>query len=98
MEGTPNTLSSLKSKVSPYLKSAFEICGIYLFWIALHYICSHLYVLFCAPLTVTGFLMSPFIVPAPHCQALRWAIVNGSASITAMWVTLGTWIAKKIVL
>jgi hypothetical protein len=98
MEGTPNALSSFKSKIVPHLKTLYEICGIYLFWILIHYICSHLYVTVCTPLTIVGFFMTPFVVSAPHCQAIRWGILTGSASITAMWVTLGTWIAKKFVL
>ena len=98
MDGNFNSISSLKSKIVAYLKTLYEICGIYLFWILIHYICSHLYVMFCAPLTVVGFFMTPFVVTAPHCQAIRWGILNGSTSITAMWVTLGTWIAKRFIL
>jgi len=48
------------------------------------------------PATVIGFVMSPFIAPTPHCQALRWAIYNGGNSIIAMWVLLGGWIIKFI--
>ena len=90
--------SNVKEKVILYGKPIVEMCGIYVVWIVLHYVCSHLYVAWCTPLTVVGFLLSPFVVPAPHCQAFRWVIVNGSNSITAMWFAVGTWIAKKIVL
>jgi hypothetical protein len=89
---------NIKEKGTFYGGMFVELCGIYLVWIVLHYISSHLYVTWCTPLTIGGFLLSPFVVPAPHCQAFRWVIVNGSNSITTMWVTLGTWIAKKIVL
>lgn len=73
-----------------------SIC-IYLLWIVLHYISPHLYVHFCVPLTLQGFIMSPFIAPSPHCQALRWAIYNGGNTIIAMWVVLGTWIMQKLI-
>lgn len=73
-----------------------SIC-IYLLWIVLHYISPHLYVHFCVPLTLQGFIMSPFIAPSPHCQALRWAIYNGGNTIIAMWVVFGTWIMQKLI-
>ena len=90
--------SNVKDKIVLYGTPMVELCGIYVVWIVLHYVCSHLYVSWCTPLTVVGFLLSPFVVPAPHCQAFRWVIVNGSNSITTMWFAVGTWIAKKIIL
>jgi hypothetical protein len=92
-----SSLSNVKDNVIKYIKPFIEIFGIYILWILLHYICSHLYVAWCTPLTINGFLMSPFIVPSPHCQAFRWIIMNGSSSITMMWFSLGTWISKKLV-
>jgi hypothetical protein len=71
--------------------------GIYVIWILLHYITPHLYVHFCVPLTFRGFIMSPFIAPSPHCQALRWAIYNGGNTIIAMWIVFGTWIMQKLI-
>ena len=71
--------------------------GIYVIWILLHYITPHLYVHFCVPLNMRGFIMSPFIAPSPHCQALRWAIYNGGNTIIAMWVVFGTWIMQKLI-
>jgi hypothetical protein len=92
------SIENIKENVVRYGRMFVELCGIYFVWIVLHYVSSHLYVTWCTPLTAVGFVLSPFVVPAPHCQAFRWVIVNGSNSITAMWFTLGTWIAKKIVL
>ena len=97
-EETMFSYTNVKDKVVQYGTPIVELCGIYVVWIILHYICAHLYVSWCAPLTFGGFLLSPFVVPAPHCQAFRWVIANGSNSITTMWCTLGTWVAKKIVL
>lgn len=88
----------IKMNLIKYGKPLIELGGLYFVWILLHYICSHLYVSWCTPLTIIGFILSPFVVPAPHCQALRWVIVTGSNSITAMWFALGAWFAKKLVL
>ena len=77
--------------------AAKEICGIYLLWILLHYLASHLYARFCVPSTFWGFLMSPFLVPAPHCQALRWTIYNGGVVINSMWTVIGVWVCGKLI-
>ena len=68
---------------------------IYLIWIVCHYIASHLYVCMCVPFTIMGFILSPFVSPAPHCQALRWTIYNAGATIVNMWILLGAWIISK---
>ena len=66
-------------------------------WIILHYTSSHLYIYLCTPLTISGFIMSPFIAPAPHCQALRWLIYQGGNSISSMWIFLGSWFIKQLI-
>jgi hypothetical protein len=76
------------------IKSFFAVFGLYIGWVVIHYAASHFYIHWCVPATVLGFIMSPFVVPAPHCQALRWAIYNGGNSIVAMWVLLGIWFMK----
>jgi len=75
-----------------------NISGIYLLWVLLHYVASHLYINFCVPTTIYGFIMSPFMIPAPHCQGLRWIVYNGSNIITNMWVVLGTWLCSVLVM
>jgi hypothetical protein len=69
---------------------------IYIVWIFAHYISSHMYIWFCVPATIIGFLTSPFLVPAPHCQAIRWTISTGGEKIFAMWVLIGTWLFNHI--
>jgi hypothetical protein len=83
--------------IKSVMKSAKEICGIYILWILLHYIASQLYIHFCVSLTIWGFIMSPFLIPTPHCQALRWMIHNGAAVINSMWSVLGVWICGKLI-
>jgi hypothetical protein len=83
--------------VSPYINHAYEIGGIYLFWIFTHYLSSRLYVHYCTPGDLQGFIMSPFLASAPHCRATRWAIQNGADTIDQMWVVIATWFCAKLV-
>jgi hypothetical protein len=73
-----------------------NIAGIYIVWIGLHFIASHLYIKFCVPFDVYGFLISPFLTATPHCQGLRWIISNGANIINNMWVIIGTWICSNV--
>ena len=78
------------------LKKICNFCitnfGIYIVWVGIHYIAAHLYVYWCVPATLAGIFMSPFIVPASHCYALRWAVYHGGNSINSMWTTIGVWL------
>ena len=76
------------------VKFIFKISGVYLLWIFLHYFSAHLYVKFCTPKTIWGYLISPFLASSPHCNGLRWIINNGSNIINNMWLLLGTWLGS----
>ena len=76
----------------------FRVSGVYLLWILLHYVASHLYVKFCVPKTIIGFIMSPFMTATPHCQGLRWIVFNAANMINNMWIILGTWICSTILI
>jgi len=69
----------------------------YLVWITLHYACSHLYVQYCVPSGIMGFLYSPFMAPMPHCVAMRWVVYNGGKIVEVMWFMLGKWALEKLV-
>uniref|UniRef100_A0A6C0JMS0 Uncharacterized protein n=1 Tax=viral metagenome TaxID=1070528 RepID=A0A6C0JMS0_9ZZZZ len=100
-EETKSSMSSFiefREQASRYFKTFIELFGIYMFWIVLHYICSNLYASWCTKYTIIGFIISPFVASAPHCTAFRWVITNGGNVITTMWITFGTWCAKKILL
>ena len=73
-----------------------KVSGIYLLWICLHYFSAHLYIKFCVPDTIIGFLMSPFMIATPHCQGLRWIVYNAAGIINNMWILIGTWIYSLI--
>lgn len=87
-----STLNFLLKTVLVLLKAS----GIYLLWICLHYFSAHLYVKFCVPDTIIGFLMSPFMIATPHCQGLRWIVYNAAGIINNMWIFIGAWIYSII--
>jgi hypothetical protein len=73
-----------------------KVFGIYLLWICLHYFSAHLYIKFCVPDTILGFLMSPFMIATPHCQGLRWIVYNAAGIINNMWMLIGAWVYSMI--
>ena len=75
----------------------WKITSFYLIWITIHYVAAHLYPRLCAPLSLTGFLISPFVVETPWCASLRWLINEGSGVIKTMWIVLGTWLCSKFI-
>ena len=46
----------------------------YFSWTILHYTTSQLYIYYCTPSTLYGFIMSPFLSLTPQCIAIRWII------------------------
>jgi hypothetical protein len=78
------------------LSVLLKVSGIYLLWICLHYFSAHLYIKFCVPDTIFGFLMSPFMIATPHCQGLRWIVYNAAGIINNMWILIGAWIYSLI--
>lgn len=73
-----------------------KISGIYLLWIALHFFASQFYIELCVPKTIYGFIISPFLMATPHCQALRWIVYNAASTINNMWIIMGTWFCSQI--
>ena len=84
------------NRLGPTLSWTYSACGYYIMWILLHYAAIHLYPEFCAPYTILGFILSPFMVSAPHCIAMRWIISEGSNIIVAMWIAIGGVIINKL--
>lgn len=82
--------------VKPVAVYAYNASGLYLFWICLHYIGANMYTYYCVPSFFQGFIMSPFLVSAPHCKAIRWVVHNGGNTIDNMWIMLATWICSKL--
>jgi hypothetical protein len=93
---TYNTMANLYSYVIGIAKFISQVAGVYLAWITLHYGAAHLYTKFCAHDTLVGFILSPFMVVAPHCRALRWVVHTASGVIENMWLVFGTWVCANI--
>jgi hypothetical protein len=74
----------------------YSMFGYYLIWVTLHYLAVHLYPMYCAPLTITGFILSPFMVSTTHCIAMRWLITEGSNVIVTMWLAIGAYAIQKM--
>ena len=77
-------------------KTIIRTCVIYAFWFILYYTSTHLYTHLCTNLSIYGFLTSPFMTQAPHCRALRWAMLNGVDVIDTMWIFIGSFIISLI--
>jgi hypothetical protein len=77
-------------------KLVYDIAGISIIWIIIHYTAANLYSIYCAELTVVGFVKSVFIAQEPHCVAMRWIIYNGGNMIHSMWISIALWITTKV--
>jgi hypothetical protein len=82
--------------IVPVLKWLYFISKVYIIWITIHYISCQLYVHYCVPTGITGYLLSPFLVSSPQCKALRWAFYNGGNIIDNMWNYLGVWASTQL--
>jgi len=68
----------------------------YFSWIAIHYICSQLYVYYCVPYNWYGIFASPFLSLAPHCNAFRWIIYEAGNILHGMWMAIGSWTVANL--
>jgi len=68
--GVWNLLKNVPSIMWWLFTVIYSLFGYYLMWITLHYLAVHSYPMYCAPLTISGFILSPFMVAAPHCIAM----------------------------
>ncbi len=91
-----NMILNIISFIVLLISILYSMFGYYIMWISLHYVAVHLYPTYCAPLTVMGFILSPFMVSAPHCVAMRWLVVEGSNVIVTMWVAIGAYAIQRI--
>ena len=89
--GVWNILKILPSIMWWLFTVIYSLFGYYLMWITLHYLAIHSYPMYCAPLTISGFILSPFMVAAPHCVAMRWLATEGANVIVTMWVAIGAY-------
>jgi hypothetical protein len=74
----------------------YEVAGIFILWICLHYIAANLYPYYCADNSISGFIKSIFLAQAPHCIAMRWVIYHGGIAINSMWISIALWFSSKL--
>lgn len=78
-----------------YTKTMSTIPGIvfvYFGVVAVHYIASNVYPTLCSPWSIFGFIMTPFMVVTPHCEALRWSIHYTGDQIRNGWLWVGAYL------
>jgi hypothetical protein len=78
------------------LKLIYDIAGLCIIWIIIHYAAANLYSTYCAEFTVIGFVKSMFVAQEPHCVAMRWVIYNGGNMINSMWLSIAVWLTTKL--
>jgi len=78
------------------MKFVKSVGTIYVAWMLMYYAAIQVHPMVCAPYTLKGFLMSPFMVATPPCIALRWIIDSGATAITSMWAMIGAWCIQRI--
>jgi hypothetical protein len=97
---SPNMVTIVGSHIHQFIKKYWTIVAaimIYLMYIIIHFVAPHFYIYFCVPTTWKGFLLSPFMVPTPHCKAIRWTSQFTATNIEVMWVSIGSIILAKVV-
>ena len=88
---------SSRDVISDFIKTGLPVVGVFLRWTVLDYVTPRLYIYFCEPFTISGFLMSPHASAMPHCKALRCLINISADNINAMIVLFGTWVVTIII-
>lgn len=83
-------------EIRDIMKYVYDVAGIFILWIVVHYTAANLYPIFCAEKSLIGFIKSIFVSQAPHCAAMRWLIYNGGNVINSMWVSIALWFSTKI--
>jgi len=86
----------VRNSIVKWMKHLYVVGILYFTWITVHFVSSNLYVYYCTPLTLTGYVQSPFMVLTPHCIALRWLSYKGSEQIASMWSIIGAYLLSVV--
>ena len=93
LKGIPKVLYDKLKLISSLF---YDIAGVFILWITIHFVAANLYSRFCAEQSLLGFIKSIFIAQAPHCIAMRWIIYNGGNVINSMWISIAVWFTSKV--
>ena len=91
-----NAFKKLTNFTYNSLKLLLSVGKVYMFWIVIHYLASHMYPYFCTELSIYGFITSAIYVMTPHCRALAWLKTTSATAIENMWLVLGAWFCAKL--
>jgi hypothetical protein len=80
----------------PLMYVLYKTVSFYFLVVVVHYAGANLYNYFCTPQSMVGFVMSPLMVPSPHCEGLRWIVYHGAVRINAMWLMLGSHVVDYV--
>jgi hypothetical protein len=94
----PTMLITIGNAISKVIHITISVYGIYFVWTMLHFFAAHLYIKFCVPFSFIGLVVSPFMTATPHCQGLRWVIINGANMINNMWLIVGSWVCSVLLI
>ena len=72
------------------------VVSVYFGIVLTHYVCSNIYPLWCCKLTFFGFIMTPFMIVTPHCEALRWIIHYTGEQIRNVWLWIGGYLVYYV--
>jgi hypothetical protein len=86
MNACTTFIKNILSQIIPLITRSSIL---YISFILLHYISANLYPRMCAPISIIGFITSPFIIITPYCETLRWIIGYTGTHIRNMWFWLG---------
>ena len=73
-----------------------NIVCVYFGIVMAHFICSNVYPVWCCNNTWYGFIMTPFMVVTPHCEALRWVMHYTGEQIRNVWLWIGSYLVYYI--
>jgi len=94
----PDFLINISNATCKLIHITISLYGIYFLWTMLHFFAAHLYIKFCVPFSFIGLVLSPFMTATPHCQGLRWVIINGANMINNMWLIVGSWVCSVLLI
>jgi hypothetical protein len=85
------------SAIGSFLHSNLDFIYLFLIATVLHFIAANAYANWCAPQTIVGFLMSPFMTVTPVCSALRWSITLFGDYLASIWTLGFLWVSTNLV-
>ena len=68
-------LTKFKEYNNYYLKKIYKPLGLVIIWSSIQFIIPHIYTLYCVPLSIWGYILTPIKISSIECSSLRWLIL-----------------------